>query len=67
MSKPRRKHTSPDFPDAYRVNRYVRGFGADRSSEEALGDFMARARLARLALLLRRWPALFHLAFPLFS
>lgn len=28
-----------DFPDAYRVNRYVRGGGADRTPLDALGDF----------------------------
>lgn len=28
-----------DWPDAGRVNRYVRGLGADRSAEAALGDF----------------------------
>lgn len=28
-----------DWPDADRVNRYVRGVGEDRSAEEALGDF----------------------------
>jgi erythromycin esterase-like protein len=28
-----------DFPDAYRVNRYVRGIGSDRDADEALGDF----------------------------
>jgi erythromycin esterase-like protein/predicted phosphoribosyltransferase len=28
-----------DWPDAYRVNRYVRGLGDDVDSEEALGDF----------------------------
>lgn len=28
-----------DWPDAYRVNRYVRGDGADGSAFEALGDF----------------------------
>lgn len=28
-----------DWPDAYRVNRYVRGAGDDPSAEEALGDF----------------------------
>jgi erythromycin esterase-like protein len=28
-----------DWPDAYRVNRYVRGAGADASADEALGDF----------------------------
>ena len=28
-----------DWPDAYRVNRYVRGEGADRDAEESLRDF----------------------------
>ena len=28
-----------DFPDAYRVNRYVRGGGKDRTAEESLKDF----------------------------
>ncbi|MDY6798890.1 MAG: erythromycin esterase family protein, partial [Pseudomonadota bacterium] len=28
-----------DWPSAYRVNRYVRGLGNDRSAEEALGEF----------------------------
>jgi erythromycin esterase-like protein len=28
-----------DWPDAYRVNEYVRGLGADRSAEEALSSF----------------------------
>src|ERR671934_2635910 len=28
-----------DWPDAYRVNRYVRGSSNDRNSVEALGDF----------------------------
>jgi erythromycin esterase-like protein len=28
-----------DWPDAYRVNRYVRGLGMDADAEEALGDF----------------------------
>jgi erythromycin esterase-like protein len=28
-----------DWPDAYRVNRYVRGEGADADAEEALRDF----------------------------
>jgi erythromycin esterase-like protein len=28
-----------DFPDAYRVNCYVRGVGDDRTAEQALGDF----------------------------
>lgn len=28
-----------DWPDAYRVNRFVRGMEGDRSAAEALGDF----------------------------
>ena len=28
-----------DWPDAYRVNRYVRGLGEDRSADEALSGF----------------------------
>ena len=28
-----------DFPDAYRVNRYVRGAGGDQSAIESLGEF----------------------------
>src|SRR5205814_3954338 len=28
-----------DWPDAYRVNRYVRGSGRDPDATEALGDF----------------------------
>lgn len=28
-----------DFPDAYRVNRYVRGAGKDQSANDALSDF----------------------------
>jgi erythromycin esterase-like protein len=28
-----------DWPDAYRVNRYVRGMGTDRSADEALSGF----------------------------
>jgi erythromycin esterase-like protein/predicted phosphoribosyltransferase len=28
-----------DWPDAYRVNRYVRGLGEDKSADEALGGF----------------------------
>jgi erythromycin esterase-like protein/predicted phosphoribosyltransferase len=28
-----------DWPDAYRVNRYVRGAGDDSTADEALGDF----------------------------
>lgn len=29
-----------DWPDAYRVNRYVRGMGGDAGSREALGGFL---------------------------
>lgn len=28
-----------DWPDAYRVNHYVRGVGSDRTADEALSDF----------------------------
>ncbi len=28
-----------DWPDAYRIHRFVRGTGADRTAREALGDF----------------------------
>ena len=28
-----------DFPDAYRVNRYVHGAGRDKTAEESLSDF----------------------------
>jgi erythromycin esterase-like protein len=28
-----------DFPDAYRVNRYVQGFGDDKTADKALSDF----------------------------
>ncbi|MBA4124870.1 MAG: erythromycin esterase family protein [Acidobacteria bacterium] len=28
-----------DFPDAYRVNRFVRGFGADETADRALSNF----------------------------
>jgi erythromycin esterase-like protein len=28
-----------DWPDAYRINRYVRGIGSDADATEALGDF----------------------------
>jgi erythromycin esterase-like protein len=28
-----------DWPDAYRVNRWVRGTGGDKTAAEALGDF----------------------------
>jgi len=28
-----------DFPDAYRVNRFVRGFGADKTADGALSNF----------------------------
>jgi erythromycin esterase-like protein len=33
-----------DWPDAYRVNRYVRGLTADRNGRDALGAFARRAR-----------------------
>ncbi|GGK75912.1 hypothetical protein Sme01_51620 [Sphaerisporangium melleum] len=33
-----------DWPDAYRVNRYVHGHGADRTAEEALRGFEAFPR-----------------------
>lgn len=29
-----------DWPDAYRVNRFVRGMGADGNARDALGDFL---------------------------
>lgn len=29
-----------DWPDAYRVNRFVRGVGSDTNAHEALGDFL---------------------------
>src|SRR5947207_6444223 len=29
-----------DWPDAYRINRYVRGIGDDAEPVEALGDFL---------------------------
>src|SRR5947209_7147554 len=28
-----------DWPDAYRVNRYIKGESNDQSADEALGDF----------------------------
>jgi erythromycin esterase-like protein len=28
-----------DFPDAYRINRFVRGAGSDSTAEESLGEF----------------------------
>jgi len=28
-----------DFPDAYRINRFVRGIGSDKNADEALRDF----------------------------
>jgi erythromycin esterase-like protein len=28
-----------DFPDAYRINRFVRGIGSDKNADEALKDF----------------------------
>ena len=30
-----------DWPDAYRVNRYVRGLGEDKSADEALSGIRA--------------------------
>jgi erythromycin esterase-like protein/predicted phosphoribosyltransferase len=51
-----------DWPDAYRVNRYVRGVGDDASAEEALGDFRRfpvwmwrNAPVAEFVALLREW------------
>jgi len=29
-----------DWPDAYRVNRFVRGMGTDENARDALGDFL---------------------------
>ena len=34
-----------DWPDAYRVNRYVRGVGSDVDAAEALGGFQTFPRL----------------------
>ena len=55
-----------DWPDAYRVNRYVRGDGRDQEAIDALADFRRfpdvdvaqrrRARLRRLAAQLQRPP-----------
>ena len=51
-----------DWPDAYRVNRFVRGMSDDRSTEEALGDFRRfptwmwrNADVAAFVDWLRRW------------
>jgi erythromycin esterase-like protein/predicted phosphoribosyltransferase len=51
-----------DWPDAYRVNRYVRGAGDDDSAQEALGDFRRfptwmwrNADVAEFVTLLRAW------------
>jgi erythromycin esterase-like protein len=51
-----------DWPDAYRVNRYVRGASDDASAEEALGDFRRfptwmwrNTVVAEFVTLLREW------------
>jgi predicted phosphoribosyltransferase len=51
-----------DWPDAYRVNRYVRGDREDRSADEALSDFRRfpvwmwrNAEVAEFVSLLREW------------
>ena len=51
-----------DWPDAYRVNRYVRGVGDDRSADQALADFRRfpvwmwrNAEVAEFVTLLREW------------
>ena len=51
-----------DWPDAYRVNRYVRGASDDRSADEALSDFRRfpvwmwrNAEVAEFVTLLREW------------
>jgi erythromycin esterase-like protein/predicted phosphoribosyltransferase len=51
-----------DWPDAYRVNRFVRGGGDDESAEEALRDFRRfpvwmwrNADVAEFVTLLREW------------
>lgn len=36
-----------DWPDAFRVNRYVRGLSDDRNANEALGGAMGERRTAR--------------------
>ncbi|HWE11312.1 MAG TPA: erythromycin esterase family protein [Solirubrobacteraceae bacterium] len=51
-----------DWPDAYRVNRYVRGASEDRSADEALSDFRRfpvwmwrNSEVAEFVALLREW------------
>ncbi len=51
-----------DWPDAYRVNRYVRGAGDDADADEALGDFerfpawmWRNVEVAEFVTLLREW------------
>ena len=51
-----------DWPDAYRVNRYVRGASDDRSADQALSDFRRfpvwmwrNAEVAEFVTLLREW------------
>jgi erythromycin esterase-like protein len=51
-----------DWPDAYRVNRFVRGAKDDRSADEALSDFRRfpvwmwrNAEVAEFVALLREW------------
>jgi erythromycin esterase-like protein/predicted phosphoribosyltransferase len=51
-----------DWPDAYRVNRYVRGAGEDRGADQALSDFRRfpvwmwrNAEVAEFVTLLREW------------
>ena len=51
-----------DWPDAYRVNRYVRGASDDRSADEALSDFRRfpvwmwrNAEVSEFVALLREW------------
>lgn len=36
-----------DWPDAYRVNRFVRGMGTDTSPRDALGDFHGAAHISQ--------------------
>jgi len=51
-----------DWPDAYRINRYVRGTSEDRSADEALSDFRRfpvwmwrNAEVSEFVTLLREW------------
>jgi erythromycin esterase-like protein/adenine/guanine phosphoribosyltransferase-like PRPP-binding protein len=51
-----------DWPDAYRVNGYVRGAGDDRSADQALSDFRRfpvwmwrNSEVAEFVTLLREW------------